>query len=68
MKTEQQLKDIIRYLNGKVIEHKNDALDNLYKGNEVEVVRMLGELQQLRYGIELLQYILDDNCVLGEDY
>lgn len=68
MKTEAQVKDIIRHLNGLIIENNTEAIDNMYRGKEAQSIEIIARIRSLRYGIELLNYILDDTCLLGEDY
>lgn len=68
MKTEEQVKDIIRHLNGNIIQRNIIAIDNLYQGNTREALSNMATLEQLRYTVKMLEYILDNDCVMGEDY
>ena len=63
MKTEEQVKDIIRQLNGCLIEYKNIALDSLYRGENDKVIEYLDSINNVKYGIKLLEYVLSDECV-----
>lgn len=61
MKTEEQVKDIIRQMNGEIIKYKAEAIDNLYKGKEEQAIACLEALKCLRYSLKFLEYILDDS-------